>query len=167
MLTKGFLINVPTPSALAMMEPDQRESPNVSIPPCRAPSSSRNGMPHSWSRTTSEGRWERIEKTVWRLSWPSLIAAGVECSNCKFVGHGCVIKWVVVWGGPRVYQWMLANLIDFGAMFRALFAYERGQSRKRCPLTPRRLQGLGSRHALVSCSPPHVLHLTTVQAAAK
>ena len=45
----------------------------------------------------------------------------------------------------------------------ALFAYERGQSRERCPLTPQRLQGLRSRHTLVSCSPPH----TTVQAAAK
>ena len=79
------------------------------------------------------------------------------------VGGGGEVGWGWGWGG-------LGGAVDAGgggAVFRALFAYERGQSRKRCPLTPQRLQGLGSRHALVSCSSPHVLHLTSVQAAAK
>ena len=66
-LTKGFWITVLTPPALAMLEPDQRESPNLHSS-LRVPSNSRKGMPHSWSRTTSKGLWDMMEKTVERLS---------------------------------------------------------------------------------------------------
>ena len=104
---------------------------------------------------------------------------GVGCQAGEGGGVGSLVRGLGIgWdeggvegGGEAGWGWDgLGGAVGAGgggAVFRAPFAYERGQSRKRCPLTPQRLQGLGSRHALVSCSPPHVLHLTTVQAAAK
>ena len=102
------------------------------------------------------------------------VSKGVSCVViCVSVSvlSGCAVHGVGVLICPPVNDAGAGGAVGAGvsggAVPRALFAYERVQSWNRCPLTPQRLQGCRSRHALVLCSPPQFLHLTTVQAAAK